>query len=249
MGDGRYADCYVQYDARLGLQALDAALEDHTATGFHTQEVKDRLAVAWEDPRRYEIPEGTIDPRQAVRALDEALPSDIGMILGGGQQNHFGIMLANNPREWLLPNLHFASIGQGLTTAMGAVIAMGRAPAFLMEGDGGFMMHLAEFETAVRYRLPLLVCVFNDEGYGAEYHHHVGNEGVNIDIVTISSPDLGAVGAALGGRGALVRSTDELRRVAAEFAADPRPTLVDVRIARTVTSIPNRRRYRGEADQ
>lgn len=44
---------------------------------------------------------------------------------------------------------------------MGAVIAHG-GPGFLMEGDAGLMMHLAEFETAVRYGLPLFVAVFND---------------------------------------------------------------------------------------
>jgi thiamine pyrophosphate-dependent acetolactate synthase large subunit-like protein len=111
------------------------------------------------------------------------------------------------------------------------------------------MMHLAEFETAVRYRVPVFVAVNNDEGFGAEYHHYVDKAGVNIDIVSIPTPDLGAVGRALGGRGALVRNADELRRAAAEFVADPAPTLVDVRVARSVVSIPNRRRYRGEGDE
>jgi thiamine pyrophosphate-dependent acetolactate synthase large subunit-like protein len=131
---------------------------------------------------------------------------------------------------------------------MGASIAKG-TPSFLMEGDGGFMMHLAEFETAVRYRVPVMVNVFNDEGFGAELHHYRGKSGVNLDMIAIPSPDLGAVGRALGGRGALVRTPDELRAAALEFARDPAPTLVDVRVANTVTSIPNRRRYLGEEDQ
>jgi thiamine pyrophosphate-dependent acetolactate synthase large subunit-like protein len=249
MGDGRAAHCYVQADAKLGLEALSAALGDHASIGFHTADVSRRLETGWDDPREYEIPAGTVDPRHAVAALDEAMPSNIGMVLGGGQQNHFGIMLANRQRDWLLPNLHFASIGQGLSSAMGAVVAMGKAPAFLMEGDGGFMMHLAEFDTAVRYDLPLFVAVFNDQGYGAEYHHYMDRPDINVDILSIKSPDLGAVGVALGGRGALVRSIDELKKAAAAFVADPAPTLVDVRTARTVTSIPNRRRYRGEGDQ
>jgi thiamine pyrophosphate-dependent acetolactate synthase large subunit-like protein len=157
-------------------------------------------------------------------------------------------MLANRQRSWLLPNLHFGCIGQGLTTAMGAVIAQGNSPAFLMEGDAGLMMHLAEFETAVRYRIPVMVAVFNDGGYAAEYHHYRYND-VNIGVTAISTPDLGAVGVALGGRGSLVRTPAELEQAAKEFAADPVPTLVDVRIARDVASIPNRRRYYGEEDQ
>jgi acetolactate synthase-1/2/3 large subunit len=250
MSGQRTADCYVQADARLGLEALNAALADQSvkADGYHTPEIREKLSAAWDDPRSYPIPPGTIDPREAVRTLDETVPPEHGMVLGGGHQNHFGIMLANRHRSWLLPNLHFACLGQGLTTAMGASIATG-TPCYLMEGDGGFMMHLAEFETAVRYRVPVMVNVFNDEGFGAELHHYKDKPGVDLDMIAIPSPDLGAVGRALGGRGALVRTADELRAAAREFARDPVPTLVDVRVANTVTSIPNRRRYLGEEDQ
>jgi acetolactate synthase I/II/III large subunit len=248
MGDGRAADTYVHADATLGLDALLAELGDGSNTGYHTPEVLDRIGRNLDDPKEYVVPPGRIDPREAVRVLDRTVPANIGMVLGGGQQNHFGIMLANNQRSWLLPNLHFGCIGQGLTTAMGASIAQGNSPAYLMEGDAGLMMHLAEFETAVRYRVPVMVAVFNDEGYAAEYHHYRYND-VNIDVTAIPTPDLGAVGVALGGRGALVRTPAELERAAADFSANPGPMIVDVRIARDVASIPNRRRYYGEGDQ
>ena len=248
MGDGRAADVVVHAEASLALDGILELLEGIANHGYHDRATEDRISHATDDPKEYSIPEGTLDPRVAVRVLDAAMPAEIGMVLGGGQQNHFGIMLANRQRSWLLPNLHFACIGQGLTTAMGAIIAKGSVPAFLMEGDGGFMMHLAEFETAVRYQIPLFVAVLNDQGYGAEYHAYAGMEDVNVDVVTISSPDLGAVGRALGGGGTLVTTREELHRAARAFAADPAPTLVDVRIARDVMSPPNRRRHLGDPD-
>jgi thiamine pyrophosphate-dependent acetolactate synthase large subunit-like protein len=128
---------------------------------------------------------------------------------------------------------------------MGAVVATGKRPAVVVEGDAGLMMHLAEFETAVRYDLPLFVVVMNDEALGAEYHKSVA-VGLDPRLTRISTPDLGAVGIALGGRGALVRSVDDLRAAAAGFVAAPVPTLVDVRISREVLSIPYRRAYRHE---
>jgi acetolactate synthase-1/2/3 large subunit len=248
MGDGRSADAYVHSDARLGVEALVEQLGSGSTAGYHNEQTRGLISTALQDDRQYDVPDGTIDPRDAVRVLDDTIPPEIGMVLGGGQQNHFGIMLANRQRDWLLPNLHFGCIGQGLTTAMGAIIAQGNTPAYLMEGDAGLMMHLAEFETAVRYNVPVLAAVFNDEGYAAEYHHYRYND-VNIDVTAINTPDLGAVGVALGGRGALVRNAAELEQVAKEFSANPAPTLVDVRIARDVASIPNRRRYYGEEDQ
>jgi thiamine pyrophosphate-dependent acetolactate synthase large subunit-like protein len=128
---------------------------------------------------------------------------------------------------------------------MGAVVASGNRPAFLMEGDAGFMMHLAEFETAVRYGLPLMVVVFNDQALGAEYHRYI-DKGIDLDACRIPTPDLGGVGRALGGRGALVRSLAELRAAAHEFVADPAPTLVDMRMARNVVSVPYRRLFYGQ---
>jgi len=244
MGDGRAADCYVQADARLGLEALAERVNGHAGTGFRTPEVAGRLAAAWDDPATFEIEPGTVDPRAACRILDEELPETFGLVLGSGQQVRFGTMLLRRPRAWILAQHHFGCIGQGLTTAMGSVIARDRTPAFTVEGDGGFMMHLAEFETAVRYELPLLVVVMNDEGLGAEYHKSRAI-GLDPELALITTPDLGATAIGLGGRGALVRDLDTLRAEAARFAADPAPTVLDVRISRNVLSIPYQRAFYG----
>ena len=58
-----------------------------------------------------------------------------------------------------------AAIGPGLPFAVGACIATGRR-TLLIHGDGGFMFHATELATAAQYRVPLVICVFNDSGYG-----------------------------------------------------------------------------------
>ena len=245
MGDGRAAELYVQSDARLGLEALEERLDGRPpATGFRTPDVAERIAAAWDDPAVYELEPGTVDPREACRILDEAIPADFGLVLGSGQQVRFGTMLLRRERPRIVAQHHFGCIGQGLTTAMGVTIADGRRPTFVVEGDGGFMMHLAEFETAVRYDLPLLVVVMNDEGLGAEYHKSLAI-GLDGDLALISTPDLGQVAVAMGGRGALIRSPGDLAAAAAEFAAAPAPTVLDVRISRNVLSIPYQRIFHG----
>jgi thiamine pyrophosphate-dependent acetolactate synthase large subunit-like protein len=246
MGDGRTADCLLRGDARLTLEELERILETRgfRATGFRTPEVESDFATAFDDPATFELEPGTVDPREACLVLDDVMPPEFGLVLGSGQQIRFATMLLRRQRPFVVAQHHFGCIGQGLTTAIGAVIATGM-PAFLVEGDGGMMMHLAEFETAVRYRLPLLVVVMNDEALGAELHKSAA-VGLDPELAKISTPDLGAVGTALGGRGALVRSIDELRAAAGEFAARPGPMLVDVRISRRVLSIPYRRMFHGE---
>jgi acetolactate synthase-1/2/3 large subunit len=58
-----------------------------------------------------------------------------------------------------------AAIGPGLPLAIGAAIGSGKKTA-LIQGDGGFMLNLSELATAAQYELPLIICLFNDEGYG-----------------------------------------------------------------------------------
>jgi len=50
----------------------------------------------------------------------------------------------------------------------------------------------------------------------------------------------------LGGSGKLVRTLDELRTAAKDWVANPRPMVIDVRISRTVMSIPYRRLHYGK---
>jgi acetolactate synthase I/II/III large subunit len=245
MGDGRAADVYVQSDARVGLEALERRLDGRPpATGFRTPAVAERIATAWDDDEVYELEPGTVDPRAACRVLDAAIPPGFGLVLGSGQQVRFGTMLLRRERPRIVAQHHFGCIGQGLTTAMGVAIADDRRPTFVVEGDAGFMMHLAEFETAVRYDLPLLVVVMNDQGLGAEYHKSLAI-GLDGRLALIPTPDLGAVAAAMGGRGALVRSLDDLADAVAGFVASPAPTVLDVRISRTVLSIPYQRAFHG----
>jgi acetolactate synthase I/II/III large subunit len=102
------------------------------------------------------------------------------------------------------------------------------------------MMYLGEFETACREGLPLLVIVMNDQALGAE-HHYSAQEGLDPELTFIPTPDLGRVAASLGGTGALVTNLDELRAALRAFVAHPAPTVIDLRIARNVLTIPDRR--------
>ena len=57
------------------------------------------------------------------------------------------------------------AIGPGLPFALGAAIGTGKK-TLLIHGDGGFMFHATELATAAQYQVPMVICVFNDGGYG-----------------------------------------------------------------------------------
>jgi len=171
--------------------------------------------------------------------LDEWLPSDIGLTIGTGHFSGFTLMRMNRPRSTVLVNGQFACIGQGLITAIGATIATGK-PMVLVDGDASTLMHLQEIDTAARYHLPLLVVVFNDTALGVEYFKLISLD-FKPDLAVIPSGDLGQVARGFGCRGHLVRSMSELQSAVEDFVANPGPMLIDVRVSRTVPSIPTRR--------
>lgn len=98
-------------------------------------------------------------------------------------------------------------ISNGLSTmafalpgALGVALARPEARVLAAVGDGAFLMHSQEIETAVREGIPLTVLVWDDQGYGLiewkmdlelGQHHHIGFG--NPDIVTYAA-SFGATG-------------------------------------------------------
>lgn len=127
----------------------------------------------------------------------------------------------------------FQAIGLGLYTAIGAALAQpGRLPV-LGTGDGGFHMAIAELDTAVRLKLPMVCIVYNDAAYGAEVHHF-GDTGTapNMDSVTFPDTDFAAIGRGFGADGITVRKLEDLDAVASWLGSDPTgPLVIDAKIA------------------
>lgn len=89
------------------------------------------------------------------------------------------------------------AIGPGLPFAMGAAQGRPGAPVVLVSGDGGFMFHIGELATLAENDLPVIICLFDDGGYGVlrgvEDKHYPARIGVDLH-----TPDFAAVAEAMG---------------------------------------------------
>ncbi len=249
MGGGRAADCYIHADARLGVERLDALLASrgYSSAGYRTPEVKQRLVNHYADTAEFPIEADRVDPREVCLTLDETLPADVQLVMGSGASTGFTTMLFNRPRAFTLAGHWFGCIGQMLPAAMGTVVATGNKPTLLVDGDASLMMHLAELETAVRYDMPLLVTVLNDQALGSEYHK-MKSHNMQAELATIPTPDLGEVCRAFGGRGRLATTVEHVRDAAQEWLANKGVMVIDARISRNVVTVPYRRLHYGRED-
>jgi thiamine pyrophosphate-dependent acetolactate synthase large subunit-like protein len=76
-------------------------------------------------------------------------------------------------------------------------------------GDGGFMMSIADLETAIRLGLRMCILIYNDSSYAAEVHYF-RRQGYSIDLVQFPETDFAAIARGYGARAATVRTVGDL---------------------------------------
>jgi thiamine pyrophosphate-dependent acetolactate synthase large subunit-like protein len=181
-------------------------------------------------------PDGRLDPRSAARRIAELLPEDRVVVSDGG---HF-IGWANMywpvaaPDRMMMIGTAFQSIGQGWPSVVGATRARQHSTIVLTSGDGGGLMAVADLESAVRAAGGHgCAVIWNDAAYGAEINLY-GLKGLAEGPMLIPEVDFAAFGAAVGAEGVVVRTLEDLDRLASWASEDPaarRFLVLDLRIS------------------
>ncbi|MFI7612879.1 thiamine pyrophosphate-binding protein [Nonomuraea terrae] len=204
--------------------------------GYRTPQIARRIeaegrwrVVPYED----ESGGGRIDPRTLTIALDDLLPPERIVSVDSGNFMGYPSMFLDVPDEGgFCFTQAFQSVGLGLATAIGAALARpDRVPVAAL-GDGGAFMGLAELETVVRLRLPMVIVVYDDEAYGAEVHHF-GPHDQPLDTVRFPPADLAAMARGHGIPAVTVTRPEDLSEVG-EWARGPLdgPLLVHAKVTR-----------------
>ena len=120
-------------------------------------------------------------------------------------------------------------MGIGMGAAIAAAIETGQR-VLAVEGDSAFGFCGMEVETICRYKLPVCIVVFNNNGI---YRGDGENWGGGDDpATTVFVPDAryDTMMEAFGGAGHWVKTPDELRRAVDEALESGRPTLINAAI-------------------
>jgi thiamine pyrophosphate-dependent acetolactate synthase large subunit-like protein len=169
----------------------------------------------------------------------------VGIVHGTGHCSGITTFFMRKPRPLTWSINTFGCIGQAVPTAIGAAVALDGVPLAVVDGDAGTLMHMSELDTAARLGVKLLITVFNDEALGAEYQKFVSKK-MDARAAAIPTPDLSAIARAFGCRGQLARTLDEVQAGVDEFMAGDGPMLLDIRVSRSVVSVPYSRLWFGQ---
>ena len=135
---------------------------------------------------------------------------------------------AYGPREFLTSN-GLASMGYAVPGAMARAAAFPDRPVLAFTGDGGFMMAIADLQTAWRENLPIIVLVFDDQEIGLI---RVKQEikGVPAHGVHLGGVDWEKLGQAFGADAAVVETEQQLARRCRAALKSGRTTIIAARI-------------------
>lgn len=132
------------------------------------------------------------------------------------------------------------TMGFGLPAAVGAKIARPDMPVINVAGDGSIQMNIQELGTAVQYKLPIIICILNNQFlgmvrqwqslfYGGRYSH------TDISV----QPDFVKLAEAYGAVGIRVKDTQEVDNALRQaLQVNDRPVIIDFWVDREANVYP-----------
>ncbi len=166
-------------------------------------------------------------PQVMARALRACAAEDAIIVTDSGANTVW--MARNffvNGRQRFIGSGLMATMQCGLPYAIGAKFACPDKQVIAGLGDGDFVMCMGEFTTAVKYQLPIVVCIFNNSKLALiKYEEMVA--GVPEFGIHFINPDFVKFAEACGGFGVRVEDPRDAEDAVRAAIASGKPALID----------------------
>ncbi|HUB57392.1 MAG TPA: acetolactate synthase large subunit [Mycobacterium sp.] len=195
-------------DISASLDALNEALAGHTfpadpeipGSGLLSEEI----ARGQQDSRYPLAPARIVADTRA--ALDR---SDIVLVDTGATKMWMARLYPTYERNTCLISNGLSTMSFALPGALGVKLARPDSKVLAVVGDGAFLMNSQEIETAVRERIPLVVLIWEDGGYGL-IEWKMDLELGEHYYVKFGNPDIVSYAESFGAKGYRIKSAEEL---------------------------------------
>lgn len=198
-------------DWRATLRTVEDAADEALASQLHSDEVP-------------------IDPLRLCREISDFIDTDDSMIVigDGGDIVAQASKVLKVPENgtWMDPG-PLGTLGVGMPFALAAQLAHPEQRVMIIYGDGAFGLNGFEFDTAVRFGLPIVGVVGNDAAWGQMLRPQAGLFG-RLVATELNSTRYDLVVEALGGHGEHVTEPGEIRGALERAFASGKPALVNV---------------------
>jgi acetolactate synthase I/II/III large subunit len=242
IGQNRSADVGLAGNLGVNLDALLQALtaQGHAVDAGAWSAQLRALEVAAEEQLAAQLTsdEVPIDPLRLCAAIAELVDSDPEMIVIGDGGDIVAqaskVLRVPDRGTWMDPG-PLGTLGVGMPFALAAQIANPDKRVLIIYGDGSFGLNGFEYDTAVRFGLPIVGVVGNDAAWGQMMRPQAMLYGTERLVATeLSYARYDKVVEALGGHGEHVTKPADILPALERAVASGKPSLVNVEIRKDV---------------
>ena len=236
----RISDIGLVGDIEPILKQLNAEVDkkDHSSW---VKDVRDMyFPFIADEVKTRETPSEPIHPARLVEQVRKTIKDDAVYVVDGGDASYFGLVgLKAKGKSSVIGAASglLGCLGTGVPFGIAAKLARPEKTVVVLNGDGAFGLNAMEFDTAVRYNIPFVCVILNDQAWGMIKHGQemtYGNErvvGSELGVVHYEK-----VVEALGGYGELVTKDGEIIPALERAIACGKPACVNVLTDPAVTS-------------
>jgi len=219
-------------DARVTLERLTAALEDHQVEPEY-RELAARLNREWDEEvaRLYSLGHQPLPAQSEVIGAvnDSARPADVVVCAAGSMPGDLHKLWRTRDPKGYHVEYGYSCMGYEIAGGLGVKMAAPEREVYVMVGDGSYLMLSSEIVTSIQERLKLTIVLvdnhgFNSigslsrslgtDGFGTQYRYRQ-NGSLGLDSDTSPAPvlpiDLAANAESLGAKVIRCRTVGELR--------------------------------------
>ena len=176
--------------------------------------------------------ESPVDPQRMCREVRDWLDTlDDPIVIGDGGDivaTAAKIIPVKREGAWMDPG-PLGTLGVGMPFALAAQASNPDKRVVIIYGDGSFGLNGFEYDTAVRFGLPIIGIVGNDAAWGQMMRPQGAIYGM-FDSTLLNPTRYDKVVEALGGHGELVERPEQLRPALERAAASGKPACINVMI-------------------
>ncbi|MBI3927701.1 MAG: thiamine pyrophosphate-binding protein [Armatimonadetes bacterium] len=176
---------------------------------------------------------GFINPLALCLKLEEFMAQESAIVVDGGDfvATASYVVWPRAPLRWLDPGV-FGTLGVGGGFALGAGLVYPDAEIWILYGDGSCAYSLAEFDTFVRHRVPVIALVGTDASWAQIAREQT--EALGDPVGTeLRRTDYHRVAEGYGGAGLLLEREEDIEEVfsqARRLFREGRPVLINAQI-------------------
>jgi acetolactate synthase-1/2/3 large subunit len=182
----------------------------------------------WQEKMKGEEGMGVpMEPGRVVKEMRSFLKKDAIMTIDSGNFSYWAVPFFTTYH----PNTFISSggfMGYALPGAIGAKLAKPETQVVGFVGDSGFMMTMAELETAKRLGAPVVIVVMNDfqlANIKTRQTHRYAGRYIGVDV---TNPDFARLAEVFGCYGERVERPSEVRSALKRAFDDGRPAVLDM---------------------